>query len=58
MAEQNVDSKQFNEDTFKHIFTKLVVKLRSLEDYKHLPPKFSCAYEELLNFYDIDLDEA
>ena len=32
---------EFNETSFKKNFIKLVTKLKALEQYKYLPPKFS-----------------
>ena len=32
---------------FSHIFSKLYNRLFTMEDYKYLPPKFSCALKDL-----------
>lgn len=48
---------EFDEDRLKRYFTKLVAKLRMLEEYKYLPPKYSCAFDTLLDFYGVDLKE-
>ena len=51
------ESSDFDEEKFKKYFTKLATKLRALEEYKYLPPKFSYAFETLLEFYDVALKE-
>jgi len=50
-------SDEFDHDRFKRYFVKLVMRLHSLEEYKYLPPKYSCAYDSLLTHFRIDKKE-
>ena len=39
-------------------FTKMFMKLHSLEEFKYLPPKFSCAYLDLWDLFEIHVEDS
>lgn len=51
------ENSEFDELRLRKYFTKLVTKLRSLEQYKYLPPKFSYAFETLLEHCEVELKD-
>lgn len=51
------ENQEFDELRLRRYFTKLVTKLRALEQYKYLPPKFSYAYETLLEHFEVELKD-
>ncbi|CAI2369762.1 unnamed protein product [Moneuplotes crassus] len=57
MTEMLSEEAKFDEYRFKKYFVKIITRMRELERAKYLPPKFSYAFENLCEHYNIELPE-